>query len=125
MTYTISPADAALIRQRLARREAELRSLLRACTVDAVHAVDEHEVADFKDMAVAETQAAVDEAQAAHAVAELQQLQLARARLEDGHYGLCLDCGDEIDPRRLQALPGTAYCPSCQQAREHRAVRAG
>ncbi|HYF16291.1 MAG TPA: TraR/DksA family transcriptional regulator [Ramlibacter sp.] len=124
MSHTIELTEAARIRQRLARREAELQTLLRACTVDAVHPVEEHEVADFKDMAIAESQATVDGAQAAHALAELHQLHQARVRLEEGRYGVCLDCGDAIDPRRLAALPATAYCPSCQQAHEQRAVRA-
>ncbi len=121
------PPDAvqsARIRQQLARREAELQQVLRAHTVEAaLEGGDDRSVADFKDMAVAEVQATVDEVQAAHAVAELHQLQAARGRLDDGSYGQCLDCGEAIDPRRLAALPTTAFCPACQQLREQRAAR--
>ena len=117
------PVQATQVRQRLARREAELRSLLDACTVGAMQGADEREVGDFKDMAVAETQATVDEAQAAHLVAELHRLQTARGRLEEGSYGFCQECGDEIDPRRLAALPTTTHCASCQEWLERRAAR--
>jgi DnaK suppressor protein len=120
----LEPSQSARIRQHLARREAELQQVLRLHTVEAaLEGGDERGVADFKDMAVAEVQAALDEVQAAHAVAELQQIQAARGRLDDGSYGQCLDCGEAIDPRRLAALPTTAYCPSCQDAREQRAAR--
>lgn len=118
------PVQASQVRQRLARREAELRSMLDACTWGATQDTVEREVGDFKDMAVAETQATVDEAQAAHVVAELQRVQAARGRLEDGSYGFCQECGDEIDPRRLAALPATTHCASCQEWLERRAARA-
>jgi DnaK suppressor protein len=118
--------DPVRIRQQLARREAELRELLREHTLEAaLEGGDERAASDFKELAEVETQAAVDEAQAAQAVAELQQLHAARARLEDGRYGLCIDCGEPIDPRRLAALPATAYCPSCQARRELRGLRTG
>ena len=124
MPIVSDPVRATEVRQQLARREAELRSLLDACTVGAMQDADEREVGDFKDMAEAETQATVDEAQAAHVVAELHRLQAARGRLAQGSYGFCQECGDEIDPRRLAALPTTAHCASCQEWLERRAARA-
>lgn len=111
------------VRLQLARHEAELRSLLDACTVGAIQGAGGREVGDFKDMAVAEIQATVDEAQAAHALAELHRLQAARGRLDEGSYGFCEECGDEIDPRRLAALPTTTHCASCQALLERRAAR--
>ncbi|WBY02667.1 TraR/DksA family transcriptional regulator [Ramlibacter tataouinensis] len=123
MPTLTDPARAIEVRQQLARREAELRSLLDACTLGAMQDADEREVGDFKDMAVAEVQATVDEAQAAHVVAELQRLQAARGRLDEGSYGFCEECGDEIDPRRLAALPTTTHCASCQEWLERRAAR--
>ena len=116
MSY--APEQAPRYRQLLARREAELRELLRACTTEAAHEGQVREVLDFKDMALEESRAAVDEAQAMHALHELQQIQVARRRLDDGSYGLCLDCGEALAPQRLAALPFAAYCPACQQVHE-------
>jgi DnaK suppressor protein len=49
---------------------------------------------------------------------ELQQIDAAIARLDAGEYGLCNDCGQEIDPRRLQALPYALLCTECATRRE-------
>ncbi|MCA0213998.1 MAG: TraR/DksA family transcriptional regulator [Proteobacteria bacterium] len=107
--------------QQLARREAELRLLLRNSGDLGSEAPDTapRDVVDFKELATEQTQATVDDAKTNHAVHELDQLAAARRRLDDHSYGLCLDCGDAIDLRRLEALPATPYCTSCQAVHEH------
>lgn len=35
-------------------------------------------------------------------------------RIEKGTYGKCLNCGKEIDKKRLDAIPFTRYCIECQ-----------
>lgn len=118
---TYAPAFAQL----LAEREAELRAVLRATGDLAEHASDvsEGEVVDFKDMAVEETQAVVEQAKAGQAAQELEQVIAARRRLAVGSYGECLDCGEEIDLRRLRALPATPFCTACQAIHEHEQSR--
>ncbi len=44
----------------------------------------------------------------------------ALERFDLGTYGLCLDCGQEIDAARLEAIPFAPLCLSCQSKREHR-----
>ena len=44
----------------------------------------------------------------------------ALERFELGTYGLCVDCGQEIDAARLEAIPYAPLCLSCQSKREHR-----
>lgn len=39
----------------------------------------------------------------------------ALLRLDEGTYGLCLECGTEIAERRLNALPWAALCLTCQE----------
>ena len=46
----------------------------------------------------------------------LRQVEAALHRMADGHYGLCLNCGQEIKPRRLEAIPWAAFCVPCQEA---------
>ena len=46
----------------------------------------------------------------------LRQVEAALHRMAEGHYGLCLNCGQEIKPRRLEALPWAAFCVPCQEA---------
>ena len=45
--------------------------------------------------------------------AERARLVAALARLDEGEYGYCTDCGDEIAPARLDANPAVTLCLSC------------
>lgn len=103
----------------LERRETELRTMLHgdiAGRADAAESQDE--VTDFKDRAAEQSQDAVAEAQGDQAAIELEQVRAALQRVADGTYGLCLDCGEAIDERRLGALPASAHCVACQELRE-------
>lgn len=42
----------------------------------------------------------------------------ALARLTSGDYGDCLECGEEIPARRLQAVPWAPLCLACQERAE-------
>lgn len=52
---------------------------------------------------------------------ELRDLRLALGRIEDGGYGLCIDCGETIAVERLRAQPAAGRCIDCQRRfeREH------
>ena len=45
---------------------------------------------------------------------KLQQVDDALSRLESGEYGECEECGGEIAPGRLEAMPFTRLCVTCQ-----------
>jgi len=47
------------------------------------------------------------------AKAELQQVNAALQRLEQGGYGICSQCEEAIAPARLMALPYTTICINC------------
>jgi RNA polymerase-binding transcription factor len=46
----------------------------------------------------------------------LRNVRLALGRMADGSYGTCLHCEEDISPKRLNAVPWTAYCIKCQEA---------
>ena len=46
----------------------------------------------------------------------LRHVRLALARIDDGSYGVCLHCEEDIKPKRLDAVPWTPYCIRCQEA---------
>ncbi len=48
----------------------------------------------------------------------LNKVSEALSRLEEGAYGYCFDCGEEISPKRLRALPFAVRCKECEEARE-------
>jgi len=51
---------------------------------------------------------------AEHSAHHLNLVQHAIARLADGEYGLCENCGEEIGYSRLEARPEARLCIACQ-----------
>lgn len=49
---------------------------------------------------------------------ELEAIEEALLRLDNGSYGLCEACGQPIEPRRLEIMPETPLCRNCQSHRE-------
>ena len=47
-------------------------------------------------------------------LALLAEIEEALRRVADGSYGVCLECGERIVPRRLQSAPWTKFCGRCQ-----------
>ena len=46
----------------------------------------------------------------------LRQVRAALGRIADGSYGVCLHCEEDISVKRLNAVPQTPYCITCQEA---------
>jgi DnaK suppressor protein len=45
----------------------------------------------------------------------LRKVRAALRRIEDGSFGVCLHCEEEINPKRLAAVPWTTFCIQCQE----------
>jgi len=45
----------------------------------------------------------------------VRRIHSAIGRTNDGSYGLCLDCEEEIAPKRLKAIPWAELCIRCQE----------
>lgn len=52
-------------------------------------------------------------AQAARRATERRRIEAALARMEDGEYGYCTDCGEVLDPARLSVDPALPRCAAC------------
>ncbi len=46
----------------------------------------------------------------------LKEVQSGLKRLDEGSFGTCLRCEEDIPEKRLKALPWAAYCVQCQEA---------
>jgi DnaK suppressor protein len=77
------------------------------------------------DDAAAETQRQADVVHLAHTATLLDEIDAALARIDAGDYGLCIDCDEPIDLRRLQAYPAALRCARCQQQAELQQARLG
>ncbi len=49
----------------------------------------------------------------------LQMVENALQRIREGEFGECVNCGNEINGKRLEAVPWTRYCISCQEKLEN------
>ena len=56
----------------------------------------------------------LDQAEASRDLSELRTLDTARARMDEGSYGICSNCGQDIGFERLRANPGAERCIRCQ-----------
>src|SRR5580698_3941564 len=45
----------------------------------------------------------------------LRNVRAALDRIEEGSFGVCLSCEEDISPKRLAAVPSTAFCIVCQE----------
>ena len=49
---------------------------------------------------------------------DLQRIDEAIRKIDEGTYGLCEDCGEEISEERLKILPYAIFCIDCKERRE-------
>jgi len=106
--------DKEAVRQRLLDRRGEL--LVRAGEVhaDITRASGPLEK-DFAEQVVQMENDAVLAGLSESTAAELSQIGRALRRLDEGTYGQCVVCGQEIDDRRLAALPHSDRCIRCAE----------
>jgi DnaK suppressor protein len=104
-------------RERLEALRDELDALL-ASTAEGVRPVDVDQPIGRVSRVDAMQQQSMLSANRAAAQRRRQQVEAALRRIEDGDYGDCASCGDEIDPRRLEARPEAPLCVVCQGLRE-------
>lgn len=50
----------------------------------------------------------------------LAKIDEALDRMDEGTFGLCEDCEEPIEPRRLEARPVSTLCVACKEKQEHR-----
>jgi DnaK suppressor protein len=105
--------DLQAARARLTARRDELhrQSSVSADERDAV-ILDQQSVGRLSRMDAMQRQAMAQAQERARA-AELARLDQAMRRLEDGEYGWCATCGEEIAAARLEVDPAAAVCVEC------------
>ena len=55
--------------------------------------------------------------------AELSKVSAALQRMDAGEFGLCIECGAEIDHGRIDAYPYARHCIDCARLEEERNAR--
>jgi DnaK suppressor protein len=96
-------------------------SLLRGGAVGRAQASAEHFAPNQDSSAQRASERDLELALDAREAAELDQIDQALQRLENGSYGHCADCRAEIPGARLHAAPAALHCMACQEKSEHAA----
>jgi len=94
----------------LAARESELEGLIRnreaAAIETSADALDQIQHAVERELALGTL---------ARESSGLRETRAALRRIDDGTFGICMDCEEEINLKRLAAVPWAARCIACQE----------
>ena len=106
----------------IARRreiQAEVQGKIRDAREEGTWGTKQNEVLDAVESSEADIQDDIEFALIQMKSETLNKIDDALQRLEQGDYGNCFDCGEEIAEKRLRALPFAVRCKDCEEAREN------
>ena len=119
---TMSPSRYRELSQMLEGRrreiQAEVQGRMRGVRAEGTWGGKLNEVLDAVESSEADIQEDLEFALIQMKSETLNKIADALARLEQGDYGNCFDCGEEIAEKRLRALPFAVRCKDCEEARE-------
>ncbi len=115
---TQSPETLKRLEEKLRQQQALLeRAMTTAVQEGRQSSTDD--LQDSADHAVQSYQKELLFLQGTNGHAQLGQVRSAMSRLGDGTFGECLQCGETIGAKRLEAVPWTPYCINCQEKIEN------
>ena len=115
---SLTPSQLAALSARMDEREAQLGAEVRTVDAESAQRPDREpnvEPGDAGDQGEARIREAVRYAEKERDVTELRQIADARERMQQGSYGLCIDCGTAIPMARLEVQPFSERCVPCQE----------
>src|SRR5919106_1991245 len=107
------------LRRMLEDRRRELMNEVQGKIRDArAEGGKEREVLDQGESSEVDIQEDIEFALIQMKAETLNKIDAALRRLDEGTYGDCFECGEEISHARLRALPFAVRCKDCEEARE-------
>ena len=104
-------------KKRLEDRQRELRETVNRTAQDGREA-DRESAQDIADRAAQSYNKEFLFHQSNNERQLLQMVDGALSRIHEGSFGQCISCGEEINPKRLEAVPWTRHCIVCQEKLE-------
>ena len=108
----------AMLDDRRCEIHAEVQGKMRGVREEGSWGGKLNEVLDAVESAEADIQEELEFALVQMKSETLNKIDDALVRLEQGDYGYCFDCGEEIGEKRLRALPFAVRCKDCEASRE-------
>jgi DnaK suppressor protein len=118
---SLNPQHSTAMKDRLHERAAQLRDEIQHTlerSADETHARVAEQARDAEDDSFSNLVVDVNLAEIDRDADELRRIDGALARINEGSYGLCESCGQEIPAARLQAEPTALRCVRCQELYE-------
>lgn len=108
-----------MLQERRRQIQSELRGRMRDVRAEGASWGGKlNEVLDAVESSEADIQEDIEFALIQMKSETLAKIDDALARLEQGNYGNCFECGEEIAEKRLRALPFAVRCKDCEEAKE-------
>ena len=107
-----------MLENRRRELQAEVQGKMRGVREEGSWGGKLNEVLDAVESAEADIQEDLEFALVQMKSETLNKVNDALVRLEQGNYGNCFDCGEEIAEKRLRALPFAVRCKDCEEAKE-------
>lgn len=107
-----------MLEDRQRELQAEVQGKMRDVRAEGTWGNKQNEVFDAVESSESDIQDEIEFALIQMKSETLNKINDALARLEQGDYGNCFECGEEIAPKRLRALPFAVRCKDCEEARE-------
>ena len=116
--------DLHVMKQRLEDKRAELLRDISGLTEAHPKAVDPIEAnegpSDFEEVAVDFLETQQEQSLLVNQQALLTEVERALERIDQGTYGRCVDCGNPIPEKRLEAIPWAARDVQCEAKLEQK-----
>src|SRR3954465_6142707 len=107
-----------MLEERRRELQAEVQGKMRGVREEGTWGGKLNEVLDAVESAEADIQEELEFSLVQMKSETLNKVNDALVRLDQGSYGNCFECGDEIGEKRLRALPFAVRCKDCEEARE-------
>jgi len=107
-----------MLEERRREIQAEVQGKMRDVRAEGTWGGKQNEVFDAVESSEADIQDEIEFALIQMKSETLNKINDALGRLEQGDYGNCFECGEEIAEKRLRALPFAVRCKDCEEARE-------
>ncbi len=106
------------IKQMLIEEKVEMLQRMAKKQGAHLESLESHARGDLADKATVLESQRIKSALSSIERQKLANIDNALKKIEDGTYGICAQCGEMIDEKRLMVKPFAIYCVKCRQEKE-------
>jgi len=108
------------MKNKLVKMKKEILKHLAAESEDFQNIIEDIDPKDLVDIAADDLDKKTLEILGAQDVKRFNRIDAALSRIENGKYGICMQCGKKIPRERLEAIPYALLCLKCKEKEERK-----